>query len=319
MSFWKQYAKPVVVLLSICTIMGFGLALANAVTAPIIAENETKATQQALQALLPQAKSFESIAVTDENGEPKYEGVTAMYKAEGMDAYVVSAAFKGYGGLVPVMVAFDEKGQISAVSFLSNGETPGLGQKVRGEKFQKQFAGLPAEPVDGTVVDTVAGATFSSNAALQGVNAAVAAYKAEAKGEVAEAVPQTEDEILAYVLPDAGALTAVEVPTSIDAMYTGENYGTILVCTVEGFYKKDVTAYVGFDDDGVITGVYINAATQTEGIGRQVDGIDFAKQFKGQSGSITVDAIAGATVSSQAAGDAVKAAVAAYETIKGAA
>ena len=34
--------------------------------------------------------------------------------------------------------------------------------------------------------------------------------------------------------------------------YKGEAYGVVIYAQAEGFYKKPVTAAVGFDDDGVI-------------------------------------------------------------------
>ena len=46
---------------------------------------------------------------------------------------MITAASKGYGGDVPVMVAFNSEGTITAVKFLDNDETPGLGQKVKNE------------------------------------------------------------------------------------------------------------------------------------------------------------------------------------------
>ena len=75
---------------------------------------------------------------------------------------------------------------------------------------------------------------------------------------------------------------------------------------------------VAFDDDGVITGVYIDASNETTDVGGQVGRPRFAQQFVGKTGLDGVDAVAGATISSTAAMDAVQKAVDAFSTVKGA-
>lgn len=94
--------------------------------------------------------------------ETPTEGVTAIYKADNDSGYVITAQAKGYGGEVPVMVAFNAEGTIEAVQFLDNDETPGLGQKVKSEAFQSQFSGMPAEEFGLSDIDAITGATISS-------------------------------------------------------------------------------------------------------------------------------------------------------------
>ena len=68
-------------------------------------------------------------------------------------------------------------GEIVAVKFLDNDETPGLGQKVKDAAFQDQFAGRAASEMTLSDIDGLSGATFSTNGALNGVNAAIKAYQ----------------------------------------------------------------------------------------------------------------------------------------------
>ena len=137
---WNDFVKPIVVLGVICLVTSLLLAVTNNVTAPIIAENAVKTANATRQALLPSADTFTEVAP-----ETPTEGVTAIYKADNDSGYVITAQAKGYGGEVPVMVAFNAEGTIEAVQFLDNDETPGLGQKVKSEAFQSQFSGMPAE------------------------------------------------------------------------------------------------------------------------------------------------------------------------------
>lgn len=307
---WNDFGKPIVVLVAICIITSGLLAVTNDITAPIIEENAIKAANAVRTALLPEADAFEPF-------ETDVAGVTEAYRATNDTGYVITAYAKGYAGSVPVMVAFAPDGKILAVNFLANEETPGLGQKVRTEGFQAQFAGMEAENFGLSAIDAISGATISSGAAVTAINAAIDAYKAEAG--VAEEVLSPE-ELRAVLLPDAGAITPLDtLPEGVTEGYKGETYGTILYVEVPGFYKKPLIAAVAFDDDGVITGAWFDASNETEGVGIQV-GTDkaFAAQFIGKTNGDGADAVAGATVSSQAAMNAVTAAADAYKTMKGA-
>ena len=169
----KETLRPVAVLTGICLIVAVLLAATNGVTAPIIAANEAAAAQQTRIRLLPEADSFDIVPV-------EAEGVTEAARAANGAGWVITAQAQGYGGQVPVMVAFGQDGAIRAVEFLANDETPGLGQKVRNEDFSSQFAGKTAE--NAYQIDTISGATISSNAAIVAVEHACAAYEALASG-----------------------------------------------------------------------------------------------------------------------------------------
>ena len=71
------------------------------------------------------------------------------------------------GGL-HLLVGFGDDGKVAGISFISLGETPGLGTKVQNESFWKQFVGFGAgDSTDG--IDSVTAATYSS----KGMKAAV--------------------------------------------------------------------------------------------------------------------------------------------------
>ena len=295
---WNDFVKPIVVLGVICLVTSLLLAVTNNVTAPIIAENAVKTANATRQALLPSADTFTEVAP---------------------ETYVITAQAKGYGGEVPVMVAFNAEGTIEAVQFLDNDETPGLGQKVKSEAFQSQFSGMPAEEFGLSDIDAITGATISSGAAASAINAAIAAYNQEAGVAGEDLSALSPEELRAALLPDAGAITPVDVSADgVTEAYKGEAYGVVIYAQAEGFYKKPVTAAVGFDDDGVITGVYIDASNETADVGGQVGRPRFAGQFVGKTSLDGVDAVAGATISSNAAMDAVQKAIDAFSTVKGA-
>lgn len=309
MKTWNDFIKPIVVLCVICLVTSVLLAAANMVTAPIIEENNIRIANETRAALLPQASSFTQLETT-------VEGVTELYKADNDTGFVVTASAKGYGGQVPVMVSIDMEGNLVAVKFLDNAETPGLGQKVKEDGFQNQFAGKKAEEMTLSDIDAISGATISSSAGVKAINCAILAFQ-EANGVVKEEL--MPEQVREQLLPDAGTLTAVSVEADgIVEAYQGENYGVIVYAESAGFYAKPIIAAVAMDDEGVITGVWVDASNETEDVGTQVATEKFTQQFIGKTGTDGVDAIAGATVSSNAALDAVQKAIAAFDTVKGA-
>ena len=83
----------------------------------------------------------------------------------------------GFGGEIRMMVGISAKGRLTGISIISHAETPGLGavaaaKTPAGEAFRSSFFGS-----QGTLsmddIDAISGATITSKAILEGVNAAV--------------------------------------------------------------------------------------------------------------------------------------------------
>ena len=106
---------------------------------------------------------------------------------------------------------------------------------------------------------------------------------------------------------------AEENPLVEDAVRT-EDGDMAVKSSASGYSGKDVTVYISFDADGTVTKVQIDASTQTTGIGSKVAEDSYEESYVGiedseGSGAVDVDAIAGATYSSNAAETAIKNAV----------
>ena len=161
----KKEAGPVqlvVTLFLISAICAVLLGLVNNITAgPIAAANEA-ATNAAMQAVLP-ADSYEQVEYTGGNAL-----VTAVYKA-GDAGYVVQVAPSGFGGNLDVMVGVGADGTCTGVSIISHAETS--------EDFRAQFVGKANVAVtkDGGDIAALTGATITSRAVCDGVNAAIEA------------------------------------------------------------------------------------------------------------------------------------------------
>lgn len=167
---WEDIFRPIVVLGCICLVCSLLLGVTNQLTSPVIKANQDKAANEAYYAVLPTAEGFEELTSTQ-------AGVTKVLKAQNGVGYVISAEAQGYGGMVPVVVAFGEDGNIACVTFPENSETAGLGQKIRDESFASQFAGKASDTMTIGDIDAIPSATISSVAAVNAVNNAIAAYK----------------------------------------------------------------------------------------------------------------------------------------------
>jgi H+/Na+-translocating ferredoxin:NAD+ oxidoreductase subunit G len=82
----------------------------------------------------------------------------------------------GYGGDIVFMIGLDPtQDKVIGVEIVSHSETPGVGAKVELESFREQWKGLILnEPVglisEGGQLDAITGATYSSNAMVDGTN-----------------------------------------------------------------------------------------------------------------------------------------------------
>ncbi len=163
-------AQLVIVLFAISAVTALLLGLVNMLTAPAIAANTQKKTEDAMAAVLP-ADSYDAVEYT--GGDPL---VTAIYKA-GDAGYVVQVAPSGFGGNLDVMVGVGADGACTGVSIIKHAETSGLGANATKADFRDQFVGKTNVSVtkDGGEIAALTGATITSRAICDGVNAAIAA------------------------------------------------------------------------------------------------------------------------------------------------
>ena len=112
------------------------------------------------------------------------------------------------------------------------------------------------------------------------------------------------------VMPTVSSASDLE-----EAAYTTENItgavkatdGSLAIKAEEkGFDGGILTVIMGFDTNGTVTGIWVDASTQTKGIGSNVASESFLSQFDGMDGTQNItlgqgyDAYSGATISSKA-------------------
>ena len=94
---------------------------------------------------------------------------------------ITSLSNDSYGGAVKLSVGLKEDGTITGIEFLEINDTPGLGLKAKEPAFKDQFTGKNAQSLsvtksgnaDDTQINAISGATITSSATTNAVNAAL--------------------------------------------------------------------------------------------------------------------------------------------------
>lgn len=183
----KEMMKNTGILLAITLIAGLLLGLVYQVTKDPIAEQEALAKQKACQEVFQDAASFAMIGVDAAAGLNE-EGYAQESIDEVMEAkdgsgellgYVITVTTKeGYGGDIQFSVGVRLDGTVNGISILSISETAGLGMQAEAV-LKPQFAGKNVEKFAYTKngasadneIDAISGATITTNAVTNGVNA----------------------------------------------------------------------------------------------------------------------------------------------------
>lgn len=178
----REGFSPAIVLTVICIITAFLLSMTYGATKDKISANTLGEQGIAMKVLLPEADSFPEAPKSD------VKGVTGFYEAKkGSETigYIVMSEGTGYGGKVPVIVAFNLDKTLAGVTIAGTQETPGFGKLAEEPAYQEQFKGLPAdkeftfsEESDKTDFDQVSGATATSTAIRDALNNAFKAVQA---------------------------------------------------------------------------------------------------------------------------------------------
>ena len=176
------------ILLVITVIAGLLLGIVYQVTKAPIAEQEAKAKQEACQEVFADAASFGMIGVEALPAGWNEEGYAQESIDEVMEAkdasgellgYVITVTTKeGYGGDIQFTMGIRSDGTVNGISLLAISETAGLGMRAE-EVLKPQFAGKNVEKFAYTKsgaaadseIDAISGATITTNAVTNGVNA----------------------------------------------------------------------------------------------------------------------------------------------------
>lgn len=198
----KKIVHDAVILTAFTLVLGFLLGLVYEITKKPIADANAAAAQAAYQEVFADADSFEALEGFDKTAAT--EAVVAAGYTDSIDdiqvakdasgaeiGYVITVTAKDASqSTITFSVGIQNDGTVNGYSVTSIAETPGLGMKVEEEDFYSQFQGKLVDtfsvvknaPAADNEIEAISGATISSKAMANGVNAALTYFRSELGG-----------------------------------------------------------------------------------------------------------------------------------------
>lgn len=199
----NKIIKDALILMSITLVAGICLGFVYDITKDPIARQEAAAKEEAYKAVFPdmammgavygELSDEESLKTVREEATGVLEinqftgaKVEEAYLALGAQDEVLGivmnvTASEGYGGDINFSIGIKSDGTVNGIEILSISETAGLGMKAADEAFKGQYADKNVESYEVTKtgaaaenqIDAISGATITSNAVTDGVNAGI--------------------------------------------------------------------------------------------------------------------------------------------------
>ena len=193
----KKIVHDALILTAFTLVLGFALGLVYEITKEPIAAADTAKAQAAYQQVFEEAQSFEAYDAFDKEEAASVMGdngfadeITDVQAAKdgsgSVLGYVITVTAKDASQAnITFSVGITNDGTVNGYSITSIAETPGLGDKAKNEEFSGQFAGKQADsftvvkqaPASDSEIESISGATITSRAMTNGVNACISYFK----------------------------------------------------------------------------------------------------------------------------------------------
>lgn len=193
----KKIVHDALILTAFTLVLGFVLGLVYGITKEPIAAADMAKSQAAYQQVFEEAESFEAYGAFDkeaaasvmsENGyADEITDVQVAKDGSGSElGYVITVLAKdGSQANITFSVGIANDGTVNGYSITSIAETPGLGDKAKNEEFSSQFKGKQADsftvvkqaPASDSEIESISGATITSRAMTNGVNACITYFR----------------------------------------------------------------------------------------------------------------------------------------------
>jgi electron transport complex protein RnfG len=169
------------ILFTVAAVTGVILGVVYEITLEPIRRTQERLFGEALSGALPEARSFSPVMLAPD-ANPVITNAQEALDDDGRSVgYCLTVTPKGYGGPIEIVVGITEAGKLRAIQILSHSETPGLGAKAPLPAFSGQYENRGSEqlilvktaPAGDDEVQAISGATITSTAVTDGVNAAL--------------------------------------------------------------------------------------------------------------------------------------------------
>lgn len=195
----NKILKDTLALTAITVVLGAALGIVHEVTLKPIAVQEQLTKEKAYAEVFSSAESFENIDLTKDGMNDKilaalteqgYDQETVDEAARALDddgtelGYVLTVTTsEGYGGDIQFTLGVTDEFEMQGISFLSISETAGLGMRADTDDFREQFKDRTTSHItysktgaaSDDEIDALSGATITTNAVTNGVNAGLCA------------------------------------------------------------------------------------------------------------------------------------------------
>lgn len=196
----KEMMKNTGIMLVITLVAGLILGFVYQATKEPIAVQKAKKKQEACQEVFQNAASFETMELAETDaalwaaegyGQEQIDEVMSALDGSGnLLGYVITVTSKeGYGGDIQFAMGIQIDGTVNGMSILDISETAGLGMRAE-DVLKPQFADKKADKFEYTKsgamsenqIDAISGATITTRAVTNGVNAALYYFQTELGG-----------------------------------------------------------------------------------------------------------------------------------------
>ena len=201
----NKIIKDALALTLITLVAGVTLGGVYEITKDPIAKQEAQAKAEAYEQVFTDAAAFEAVEMDDtltktirdqlDQEGYKAQSIEEVMRAEDQSGETLGYAFtvttsEGYGGDIQFAMGVQDDGTLNGISILSISETAGLGMRATTDDFKNQFRDKNVEKFTYTKtgatsddeIDALSGATITTNAMTNGVNAGLAAFRYEKGG-----------------------------------------------------------------------------------------------------------------------------------------
>lgn len=197
----NKIMKDTLILTVITLVAGLLLGLVYEITKEPIAKQQELTKQESYKSVFTDASEFSQFDVNIDEINKK---LSAAGMADSVDeileavdengesiGYVIKiTSSEGYGGSISFVLGIKSDGTVNGIEYLSISETAGLGMKAKDAAFKDQFNNKNVETFVVTKVvaaadneiDAISGATITSNAVTNGVNAGIIAFQSVVEG-----------------------------------------------------------------------------------------------------------------------------------------
>ncbi len=202
----NKIIKDALALTLITLVAGVALGGVYEITKDPIAKQEAQAKAEAYEQVFTDAAAFEAVEMDDtltktirdqlDQEGYKAQSIEEVMRAEDQSGETLGYAFavvtsEGYGGDIRFSMGVQNDGTPNGISILSIGETAGLGMNADTPAFKDQFVGKQVEKLQYTKngatqddeINAISGATVTTNAMTNGVNAGLCAFRVMEGGD----------------------------------------------------------------------------------------------------------------------------------------